>query len=74
MTTKRIAYERPDGGVSVIVPSPVYVQRLMDRGMTEAEAVEAVRQKDTPDEATRSEVLESADLPPRKSRDRWRIE
>ena len=73
MTTKRIVYERPDGGVSQIVPAPEFVQQLMDGGMTEAQAIEAVRQKDVPAGATKVEIIDASDLPSRELRNRWRL-
>jgi hypothetical protein len=74
MTTKRIAYQRPDGGVSVVIPAPAYVQQLMGSGMTEAQAIDAIRQRDVPADAVAVEVLEAADLPQtREGRNRWRL-
>lgn len=72
MTTKRIVYQRPDGGVSVVIPAPAYVQHLMAEGMNETQAVEHIRQKDVPADAVAVEVMEAADLPTRDTRNRWR--
>lgn len=66
MTRRRIVYQRPDGGVSVVVPSPRYVAQLMSSGMTEAEAIAAIRAKDAPaevpdiDQATGQPRLDAA--------------
>lgn len=73
MTRRRIVYQRPDGGVSVVVPSPRYVAQLMAEGMSEAEAIAAVRAKDVPPDATDVAEADQDDIPTdRTFRDAWR--
>ena len=72
MTTKRIVYSRPDGGVSVVCPAPAYIAQLMAGGATEDEAITAVQAKDVPPDATNIEVMELASLPSnREFRNAW---
>lgn len=71
MTTKRIVYTRPDGGVSVVTPDPNYIAGLMAQGMTEEEAVADVRARDVPVGSTNVEVMEAASLPGREFRNAW---
>lgn len=63
MTTKRIVYTRPDGGVSVLIPADVRVAELVAGGMSEAEAVAAIQAADLPAEALNAAVFETTDLP-----------
>lgn len=73
MTTKRIVYQRPDGGVSVNCPAPEHVAELIDGGMTEDEAVAAIQAKNVPSDATNIEVMELSVLAAvgREFRDAW---
>lgn len=73
MTNKRIAFERSDGGVSVIIPAPRYVAELMAAGSTEDEAIQAITFKDVPDDSPKVEVMDVTDLPDRANRNRWRL-
>ena len=59
MTTKRIVYTRPDGGVSVVVPAPNFVAEFPD----ETAAIASIRAKDVPVDATNVEVIEQAEIP-----------
>jgi len=72
MTTKRIVYSRPDGGVSVVSPAPEYIAQLVTEGATEDEAIAIVQEKDVPPDATNIEVMEFALLPSsREFRNAW---
>ena len=69
MSTKRIVYTRPDGGVSVVCPAPEYVARFT----TEAEALDAIRAKDVPADAANVYVCDVAEVPAsRRFRNCWR--
>lgn len=68
MTTKRIVYSRPDGGVSIVVPAPEMVARFD----TEAEALAAIQAKDVPADATNVEIMDLNQIPvSREFRDAW---
>ncbi len=71
MTTKRIVYSRPDGGVSVVSPAPRYIAELVTEGMTEDEAIAIVQAKDVPLNAANIEVMEQTLIPSREFRDAW---
>ncbi len=71
MTTKRIVYSHPGGGVAVVCPAPNYIAQLMAEGKTEDEAIADVQAKDVPFDATNIEVIEIALLPNREFRDAW---
>ena len=66
---KVIVFERPDGGVSIIYPAPL--ARLATE--TEDGFVQRIRGKDVPDDAVKVEIMDAADLPPRESRNQWRL-
>lgn len=69
---KVIVYSRPDGGVSVVNPTPQYIAELIDGGMTEDEAISVVQAKDVPAGATNVEVMDKAlILATREFRDAW---
>jgi hypothetical protein len=67
MTTKRICYTRPDGGVSVIIPAP--------HGRRESESEEEwlarIVAKDVPADATNVHICEASELPDRVRREKW---
>ncbi len=70
MTTRRIRYTRPDGGVSVIVPAPEFVARFN----TEDDAFEAIKARSVPATATSIVEIDVANLPPnREFRNAWRV-
>ena len=70
MTNKRLAYTRPDGGVSVVVPDPHYIAEFA----SEAEAIAAILAKDVPADASDVVEITTADLPGnRLFRDDWRM-
>jgi len=72
MTTKRIVYSRPDGGVSIVCPAPQRIAELMADNMTEDEAVAVIQVKDVPGDATNVEVMERAQIPAsREFRNAW---
>jgi len=62
MTTKRIIYTRPGGGVSVVTPSPNRIAQLVSEGMTEAEAIDVVKAKSVPAGSINVVVTEAASL------------
>ena len=90
-----ITYTRPDGGVSVLVPAPACLADLQrppgplvagycpPLGLTRAQALEWVRQKDVPATASNVRLVDQATLPPREEvdaqgdprpvRDAWRL-
>ena len=68
MTTKRIVYTRPDGGVSVVAPAPDSIARFK----TEADAIAAVQAQNIPTDATNILECTVADIPiDRTFRDAW---
>lgn len=67
MTTKRIVYTRPDGGVSVACPAPRRIDDLLAGGATEAEALAVIQAKSVPSDAVDVEIVELATIPT----DRW---
>ena len=68
MTTKRIVYTRPDGGVSIVVPAPGFVASFA----TEDEAIATIQAKDVPADATNVEVMDRAQIPAlREYRNAW---
>ncbi len=72
MTTKRIVYTRPGGGVSVVTPSPNYIAALIAGGMTEDQAVDVVKAKDVPPGSISVIVTEVASIPAdRTFRNAW---
>lgn len=72
MTTKRIVYERPDGGVSIVCPAPRRIAELMASGMTEDEAVAVIQAKDVPADAANVEVMDRTQIPAsREFRNAW---
>ncbi len=77
MTTKRIIYSRPDGGVTVVCPAPAYIAQLIEQSIlaldeiSEDEAIAVVQAKDVPPDATNVEIMELASLPGREFRGAW---
>lgn len=72
MTTKRIVYSRPDGGISVVCPAPGRIAELMAEGMTEDAAIVAIQAKSVPADAINIEVMERALIPvSREFRNAW---
>ena len=68
MTTKRIVYTRPDGGVSVVAPAPDFVAGFK----TEADAIAAVQAQNIPIDATNILECTVADIPINRTfRDAW---
>lgn len=68
MTTKRIVYTRPDGGLSIIAPTPDFVKGC--KSLRAALAI--IRAKDVPKDAVNVMVCDAADLPQdRTYRDAW---
>lgn len=65
---KRIVYRRPDGGVSVVGPSP----RFMAKFKTEGEGMAALQGKSVPPDATDICICDEADISPdRTFRNAW---
>jgi len=58
---KFIAYTRQDGGVSVIYPTPEYIDRI-----------EMIADKDTPS-GLYYKILNTSELPPRETRSAWEL-
>jgi len=72
MTIKRIVYTRPDGGVSVIVPAPNHFRELITRLKREDKAMEDVKTKVVPPDATNVETTDANNIPSDRSfRDAW---
>lgn len=66
---KRIVFTRPDGGVSIVSPSP----RFLATFNTEADGLAAVKAKDVPVDAVDVVTINAADMPAdRTFRDAWR--
>lgn len=71
---KNIVYTRPDGGVSVVVPSKNHVARLMrDFGISEEAAIQAIQNKDVPPDATDINLVEENEKPGRTFRNAWKV-
>lgn len=69
MTTKRIIYTRPDGGVSIINPAPEFVNKFE----TEDEAMVTIQTKDVPSDASDVQIVDkTAILTDRSFRNAWR--
>ena len=72
MSHKRIVYTRPDGGISIVVPSDKFIKELMsDRKLSEQEAINYIVQKDVPVKLTQDSVIDeisfnSGQLVPRR--------
>ena len=79
---ERIVYTRLDGGVSVVIPAETCLQQLMRPtatptlpgecpalGVNRAGAVNWIRDKDVPPEASGIRILDAATLPPRSRLD-----
>ena len=65
---KVILYTGPDGGVSVITPTPETLAKFE----TEDEAIAYVRGKDVPDGATKVRVIDKSAIPEKRTfRDAW---
>ena len=58
---KCVAYNRQDGGVSVVHPAPEF-----------AEQIEMIADKDTPN-GLYYKILNTGDLPPRETRSAWEL-
>jgi len=68
MATKRIIYTRPDGGVSIVVPTPEFIASFL----TETEVMVAVQKTSVPVDAIDVETVEVLDIPTdRAFRDAW---
>lgn len=66
--SKIILFTRPDGGVSVLHPTP----ETLSKFGTEDEAIAHVRSKSVPTDATEIKVIDESALPAnRKFRDAW---
>jgi len=74
---KKIIYTRPDGGVSVVHPmSKESVGKLEPKvlGMSDAEYIDWIKNKDVPADATNIMVVDESELPKdRSNRDKWVI-
>lgn len=67
-----IIAERPDGGVRIIIPTAQWLAVLQARGMTRAEAVQAVSDKDAPKDALSVQTVQCDTLPQdRRFRNAW---
>lgn len=65
----RIVYTRPDGGVTIVVPTRSFVAKFD----TLAEAIAAVQAKSVPPSATDIQIIDSGDVPRnRVFRNAWR--
>ena len=76
MTTKRIVFTRPDGGVSIVVPSDWFMTRADAEGKpvfaSEVGALASVQAKCVPPGATDIKIVEIATLPTdREFRNAW---
>ena len=73
MSNKRILHDNGQGGLAIVIPAPQYVQAMLkaNPGMTEAQVIEHIAQKDTPNGAA-FEVVDVTDVPAdRTFRDAW---
>jgi hypothetical protein len=71
MTTIRAIKSREDGGIDITIPSPQYIQQLMmEKNISESEAVVLIFQKDAPD----ADIIDVKDIPTdRRYRNDWCI-
>lgn len=70
MSHKRIIYTRPDGGVSIVIPSDNFIKQFDG---TEAEAIDFIKNKDVPADATNVQIVNDTDIPSdRTYRDLWK--
>lgn len=70
MTTKRIIYTRPDGGVSIIGPAPEFIAGFDG---TEDEALAFIQAKDVPADAVDAVQVDETIIPTdRTYRNAWR--
>ena len=75
---KKIIYQKPDGSVEVIHPSPrelmVNVPDAI-KNLTDDEYVEYVKQKDVPSDASNVTIVDESDIPmSRANRNFWKIQ
>lgn len=65
---KRIVYTRPDGGMSVVVPTGAFIEKFS----SEEEAMVAVQDRSVPPEATDVRLVEESEIPAdRTFRNAW---
>lgn len=64
---KVIVYSRPDGGVSIVNPTPNFLKQFQ----TVEQALVAIQAKDVPSDATNIEVMEQTLIPSREFRNAW---
>ncbi len=64
----RIIFNRPDGGVSVVVPAPEFMAHFS----TPAKGLAAVRAESIPSDATDVQTIDVSNLPARTFRNAWR--
>jgi len=66
--SKLILYTRPDGGVSIVVPTPETLAKFE----TEDDAIAHVRGRSVPDDATKIRVIDRSAIPAKRTfRDAW---
>ena len=66
--SKVILYTRPDGGVSIVVPTPETLAKFE----TEDDAIAHVRGRSVPDDATKIRVIDNSSIPAKRTfRDAW---
>jgi hypothetical protein len=66
---KIIAYTRQDGGVSVIYPTPEFINSL---GVSEEDGIKILGDKDVPS-GLYYKILNTSDLPLRETRSAWEL-
>lgn len=64
MTTQRIIYINDGGGVSVVIPSPDYVEQ---------HGIQAVAKKDVP-AGKPYKIIDASELPDRSQRNAWVVD
>jgi len=66
--SKLILYTRPDGGVSIVVPTPETLAKFE----TEDDAIAHVRGRSVPDDATKIRVIDRSAIPEKRTfRNAW---
>ena len=66
--SKVILYTRPDGGVSIVVPTPETLAKFE----TEDDAIAHVRERSVPDDATKIRVIDRSAIPEKRTfRNAW---
>ena len=71
MSHKRIIYTTPTGAVNVVIPADDFINQFDG---TEAEAIDFIKNKDVPTDATNVQIVNDTDIPSdRTYRNLWKM-